>query len=117
MFRGEPREPAVVLILELITCGIYTIYWHYKTSQEIQLALGRTDETSPGMEILLMLITCGIYTIYWWYKYGKMVAELRTRHNLPPNDNAILHVVLCFVLPPANPLIMQGDLNQIWRLP
>jgi len=119
MFRGEIREPVLVLIYYLITCGLYGIYWHYKVSEEVQLALGRVDEVSPGMEVLLIIVTCGIYGIYWWYKYGKMVAELRARNNLLPNDNSLLYVLLYVfagVGGMINPVIMQSDLNQVWRL-
>ncbi|MGQ9524633.1 MAG: DUF4234 domain-containing protein [Armatimonadota bacterium] len=104
-------------ILGIITCGLYTVYWYYKTSAEVQLALGRADEMSPGLELLLMIVTCGIYTAYWWHKYGKMVAELRMRTNLPQDDNAVLYLVLYLfcIGGLVNPVIMQYQLNQVWQ--
>ena len=26
----ERRDPAIVLVLSLVTCGLYLIYWYYK---------------------------------------------------------------------------------------
>jgi len=118
MYRGERREPAVVLLLSLVTCGLYGLWSHYKVAGEIQEALGRTGELSPGTEVLLIIITCGIYGIYWWYKYGKLVAELRQQRGLPPNDNAILYlllVVFAGIGGLINPMLMQGDLNRVWE--
>ena len=59
-----------VIVLTLITCGIYELYWLYVTAEE----LNAKDKTEPPLTnyivaILLALITCGIYGIYWNYKF------------------------------------------------
>ena len=52
MRLGVPRSPALTLVLILLTCGIYYLYYIYVTSQEVQDFLEDPD-TSPGLEALL----------------------------------------------------------------
>lgn len=65
-----PRNLVTAIILSLITCGIYGMYWLYKLNDEVCEMAGETAETSSGTVVLLTLITCGIYGIYWSYKMG-----------------------------------------------
>ena len=121
MRLGIPRSPALTLVLILLTCGVYYLYYIYVTSQEVQDFLNEPD-TSPGLEVLLCLLTCGLYNIYWDYKMGKRIAEMCVRAGLPPTDNAVLYLVLDLVgiggfasLGLLNPLLQQEGLNRVWR--
>ena len=121
MRLGTPRSPGLTLLLILLTCGIYYLYFIYVTSQETQDFLEEPD-TSPGLEVLLCLLTCGLYNIYWDYKMGKRIAEMCVRVGLPPTDNAVLYLVLDLVgvggfasLGLLNPVLQQESLNRIWR--
>lgn len=114
MQRGEVRSPVMVLVLSLITCGIYQLYWIYKVSEETQSHLGLTT-TSPGMELLFCIITCGFYTIYWHYKYSKLVAELQQRQGLTPDDNSLICILLTiFGFGIVSAMIVQSSLNKVW---
>lgn len=53
------------IILSLITCGIYGIYWEYCIVQDSNTASNEPYATSGGMVILLSIVTCGIYGLYW----------------------------------------------------
>lgn len=115
----QRRDPAVIIILSIVTCGLYPLYWYWRTSADIQSAHGAPD-TDPLLEVALILVTCGIYVVYWWYKYGRKVAEIRRLRGLPARDNAILYTVLsalgAFVgwMDLVNMTIMQGELNELW---
>lgn len=117
---GTPRGPALTLVLILITCGLYYLYYIYVVSEETQEFLEERD-TSPGVEVLLSVITCGLYNIYWDYKIGKRVAEMCGRVGLPITDNAVLYLILDLVgfggfgsLGLINPILQQDSLNRIW---
>ena len=113
------RSPAMVIILSLVTCGLYPLYWYYRTSGDIQSALG-TYDTEPGVEVVLIVVTCGIYVIYWWYKYGTRVMELQRLRGAPVRDNVLLYTLLSAVgawlgwMDLVNMAIMQSDLNDLW---
>jgi len=118
---GATRDPALTLVLILITCGLYYLYFIYVVSEETQEFLEERD-MSPGVEVLLSVITCGLYNIYWDYKIGKRVAEMCGRVGLPITDNAVLYLVLDLVgfggfagLGLINPILQQDSLNRVWN--
>ena len=67
----EKRSIAVAILLSFLTCGIYTIYWFVKLTNETNAITGNVNDTSGGMAFLLSLVTCGIYTFIWAYKMGE----------------------------------------------
>jgi drug/metabolite transporter (DMT)-like permease len=58
---GELRSPLTVLLLGLITCGIYFLFWYYKTFEEMKDYSG---EGLGGLVGLLLSIFCGIITMF-----------------------------------------------------
>ena len=68
------RSLPVSILLTIITCGIYGIYWFIVLTDEVNQHSGE-DDTSGGIAFLLTLVTCGIYGIYWAYRMG-MILEL-----------------------------------------
>lgn len=109
----KPRSPIAVILLTLLTCGIYSIYWLYVTSRDLQELERDMDSTSPFVEILLIFVTCGIYTFFWYYKYAKKVAVIQTNKNMAPVDNnGVLYIVLLFFgLGIVSAAIMQSTIN------
>jgi hypothetical protein len=63
------RSLAVAIVLTIVTCGLYSIYWMIKINSE-SLELSGEKGPSGGVVILLTLVTCGIYGFFWWYKMG-----------------------------------------------
>ncbi|MDX1933856.1 MAG: DUF4234 domain-containing protein [Capsulimonadales bacterium] len=115
MRPGAVRDPALVLILSLITCGIYYLFWVSYVSGEIQDYLGEPD-TSPGLEVLLFIVTCGLYTFYWDYKIAQKIARMQGSLGLRVVDNGTLYIVLNLIgVGMVNALIQQGHLNEIWQ--
>jgi hypothetical protein len=118
---GTPRDPALTLVLILLTCGFYYLYFIYVVSQETQDFLEEPD-ISPGVEVLLSVLTCGLWNIYWDYRMGKRIAEMSVRVGLPPTDNAVLYLLLDLVgaggflsLGLINPVLQQDGLNRVWK--
>lgn len=109
----KKRSIAEVIILSLITCGIYYLYWIYAFSNDIKVYLD--DETiNPSLEVLLSIVTCGIYAIYWMYKYGKYVSTCQEKAGVAIEDNAVLYLVLAiFGLSIVNVGLMQNSMNMI----
>jgi len=121
MRLGTPRDPALTLLLILVTCGLYYLYFIYVVSRETQDFLGEPD-ISPGIEILLSIVTCGLWNIYWDYRMGKKISEMCVQTGLPPTDNSILYLILDLVgfggfgsLGLVNPVLQQDSLNRVWK--
>lgn len=115
MYKNQVRSPGLVVVLSIVTCGIYAFYWIYKMSEELQRATGKSS-TSPGVELLLCIVTCGFYLIYWYYKYGKMITEAQELAGLRSEDNAIRYLLLAvFGLSIVSMALMQSAANKIWE--
>lgn len=109
----ENRNIAFCIVLSLVTCGIYGLYWLYKIIEDLNAASKDPAPTSGGMAILLMLITCNIYGWFWLYRAGQQMNQAKQQRNLPPDPNAsIIYLVLAiFGLNIVSYAIIQNDLN------
>ena len=111
---GAKRDPLMVIVYSLITCGFYGIWWWYTMMTEVKDALNRQD-INPTMELVLGFVTCGIYFIYLYYKYPQLMLQLQERAGLPRNDISTLCVILPFFgLAIVSIFLMQTELNKIW---
>lgn len=108
------RNPVLVLIFSMITCGIYYFYWIYQTSEALR-PFNRNDNLTPALELLLCIL-CAPYIIYWNYKYGKIIFEVQRELEMPyPEDNTILYLILSILgLGLVGAIIMQASLNKTW---
>lgn len=111
---GEKRDPVMVLVLSLVTCGIYGIYWWIVTGNDIKNALGRED-INPTMDIVLAFVTCGIWLIYMHFKYPQLILEMQDRTGVPRNDISVISILLAvFGLGLVAQMMMQTELNKVY---
>ena len=108
---GQVRSPVAVILLSIITIGIYALYWFYKTFQELK---DHTGEGVGGVVGLILGIFLGI--VDWFllpHEVGRMyvnagrrrpVAALTGLWNLIPLIGGIIWVVK-----------VQGALNHYWE--
>ena len=109
------KSVAKVIILTIITCGIYYYVWQYRTVEDIKRYLNAPNATSGGMVVLLSIVTCGIYGIYWWYVVGKDQMLMQEKAGLPITDNKVLYLILSiFSFDIINMGILQNELNSIY---
>lgn len=110
--RPQERNIAIAVILSIVTCGIYGLYWLVKMTDEAKQISGSVN-ASGILTIVYTLLTCGIYFIYWNYKMGKNMYEAGRQHNKNISDNSILYLVLSiFGLSIVNYCLIQSDLNK-----
>ena len=88
----NPRSIVTAIILSLVTCGIYSIYWFVCLTNEMNKAAGKPNDTNGGVAFLLNLVTCGIYGYYWAYKIG----EKRDIIANEKSSSGIIYLVLTF---------------------
>ena len=81
----EERNIVVYLLLTLVTCGIFGIYWMIVILKDIATTSG--EDINPWMVILLSIITCGIYGIYFSYQMGKYMVKAGENYNVKIEDN------------------------------
>lgn len=95
----EKRDLLKMLILTIITCGIYYIYWTVKT---------KTALTQLGAEIptaFLMIIP--LANFYFWYKYSVGFAKY-----IRNSDDYVGYFVLSAFLPVISMFVLQAEYNK-----
>ena len=112
----QERNIAVAIVLSIVTCGIYAIYWFIIITDEIKRYADDKSFVSGGVAFLLSLITCGIFGVYWAYQMGKLLEKAQGKNDIEPKDNAILYLILqLFGFGIINYALMQSDINEITR--
>lgn len=107
----QRRSLATCIILSLVTCGIYGIYWYICLADDVNTVTGRGG-MSGGVVFLLTLVTCGIYGIIWAYQAGEALDALRVSHGRATGSQGILYLVLnLFGLGIVTYALMQNELN------
>ncbi len=71
----KERNPIVVVILSLVTCGIYWIWWMYKITDELKEAT-HDESLKPGMDLLLNLVTCMMWGLYTEYRHAQKIHQV-----------------------------------------
>ncbi len=90
------------LILNIVTCGIYSLYMFYVISKNNNELAEKNDVkpiTSFIVAFLLGMVTCSIYLIYWYYKLMEQQVAINKASgaNIAISDNPIVLTVCMFV--------------------
>lgn len=83
------RSLVTYILLTLVTCGIYNLYFVYCLARDMNIVCEGDGEntTGLGMFILLTLVTCGIYALIYWYKIGNRLASNAPRYGMNFQEN------------------------------
>lgn len=107
------RNIALCIILSIITCGIYGLYWLVCLSDDTNTVAGE-EGTSGVMVLVLTLVTCGIYGWYWAYMQGQKIDAAKNAKGFPSSNSGILYLILFFVSGGIIAYaIMQNELNKL----
>lgn len=115
----ETRSIPVCIVLSLVTCGIYNLYWIYRLAKDtntLNAAQQKPVGQDAGMVVLLYIVTCGLYGIYFYWKVGKLVKQLQFENGYYVEDNSLVMMLLCiYGLGLISNCILQSTLNDIQR--
>lgn len=113
----QRRSIAMCIILSLVTCGIYGIYWFIVLTDDANTLLPDNkglNNTSGGVAFLLSLVTCGIYGLYWAYKQGEKIDEAKTARGIMSSNSGIIYLLLTiFGFGIIAEALMQNELNSM----
>ena len=108
----EKRNIGTCVVLSIVTCGIYGIFWAVKMLKE---AVQVKDQNDDGLvEILLGIFLCPV----GFYLAEKKLTEGCQQKGIQHEDRTVLYLVLGFIgLGIVNYIMMQSDLNKIADIP
>lgn len=110
----QKRNIVTAILLSIVTCGIYGIYWFIALTDEINAVSNHTEDTSGGLAFVFTLITCGIYGWIWYYKMGEKLDEASVNRGLPSQSRGLLYLLLGFFgLGIVSYALMQDTLNKL----
>lgn len=102
----KKRSIGVMILLTIITLGIYTIYWQCSFQNQLKKTTGK-GFGGVG-HFFMCLITFGIYPIYWNFAAGKRLNELGA------TDQAVLYLILNLIgFGWLNMFLMQSQANKL----
>lgn len=113
----QQRNIALCVVLSIVTCGIYGLYWFIKLTDETNMVAPPNPAgkpyTSGGIALLLMIVTCDIYGIYWAYKQGEKLDGAKAARGLPTSSQAVVYLILQLFMPIIGWAMMQSQLNEM----
>ncbi len=107
----KQRNIAVSVILSIVTCGIYALYWFVQITNDVNTLATPEKKTSGGTALLLHIVTCGIYGIYWAYRMGELLDSAQTARGGAAQNRAVLYLILAIVCAPIAWILMQASIN------
>lgn len=114
--KDHELDIALGIILSIITCGFYNIYWNYREFQALNSLLGR-EEYRFWYWLLLSIVTCGIFHIYYEYKMGSDLYAHMSERGLTVNPNLpVIGLILSiFGLTIVADAVFQHEINKLVR--
>ena len=89
----KEKNIALCIILSLVTCGIYGLYWFVTLTDDTNTISGEPG-TSGVMAVVLTIITCGIYGLYWAYKCGEKIDKAHQNRGEAASNGGVLYLIL-----------------------
>lgn len=107
------KNVAICVILTIITCGLYSLYWVATLQDSITIITEDNDSPKGSTVVLLSIITCGIYGLYWSYMSGKRIDNKRIEKGYSSSELGILYLLLSlFGLSIVTLALMQNEINK-----
>lgn len=90
----QRREFWMVVLLSIVTCGIYTYIYIYQMTKDLNMMAGNDDKyVDPMLAVILSIVTCGIYTWWWYYQMGNRMQNMGMANNVPVEENGTTYLL------------------------
>jgi len=110
----QSKNIVTCIILSIVTCGFYSLYWLYCIVTDINTISEDPNAMSPVLVIILSIVTCGLYFLYWVYKAGSLLDQNMIETGRTAESRPILYVVLAFFgLSIVTYALMQDTINKL----
>lgn len=72
------------ILLTIITCGIYAIYFEYAFARDMNIVCAGDGKKTRGVlaQIIFSALTLGIYSLVWLYGVGERINANSFRRNM-----------------------------------
>lgn len=110
----EEKSLVQCVLLSIITCGIYSLFWLYDLCRNIKRLNG---DTSSCVGEFLCLIFIPFYSWYWAYTRGKKINAAAQKYGILSGDSSVLYLILAIIGFGGIVLyvVMQNELNNLYK--
>lgn len=106
------NDPVFVLILGVITCGLYLIYWNIRMAGVLNAITHRSLISQP---VAVFSGCCLPVNVYFYYLCGQALADLgRLTGETDLSNKSMLLMILGIFVPMVSAMIVQGHVNQLY---
>ena len=106
------KSVVVVIVLTIVTCGLYSIYWYWKAINELYNAGGKSlGNLTPGIQFLLFFVYVG--GVVFAINADDNLNAVKQQRGLTAADNKVIYVILALVFPIALIALVQNEMNQL----
>ena len=109
----QRKSIGLCIVLSIVTCGIYSLYWLYCMAEDVNLVTARPSAPSGGLVLLLTIVTCNIYGLYWLYRAGDDLDRQRVNQGQVPGHLGIRYLLLAiFGFSIISYALLQSEINE-----
>ncbi len=104
------RSVAVVIILSIVTCGIYSLYWLWTTIDALDKE-GQASNMSAIVQFILMFFYVGF--ILFAINADANINAIKAKKGMPTTDNKVLYIILGIIFPIVLVALVQNEINKL----
>lgn len=108
----KKRSVAAVVILSIITCGIYMLWYIYVTARDLQKESGMSEYHPVGI-LLFSLFGGNVGGFLFGLDANKTVMAIKVRRGIPVEDNKYLWTIFGAIFPIVTVGLVQNEINQV----
>lgn len=106
------KSVVTVIILTIVTCGIYSLVWYWKSMHELYNAGGKSlGNLSPEIQFILLFLYVG--GVIFAINADDNINAVKQQRGLTAVDNKIIYVLLALLFPIALIALVQNEMNQL----
>lgn len=114
----QEKDFIKVILLSVITCGIYWIIFLYEYERDLRRLLTHTDRRPMEylLAIVFSLLTCGLFMYYWYYTVFRAEDDEARAVGAVFNVEDPIVMTVCMIVPFFNAYLLCDNFNKLVKM-